>query len=100
MSRIPTDGLPPTLNDEDGENGDSRCFEQVAASIAPSGMPAEVRERVWARIRARVGSLEPAGTMTARADGAEWIALSPLVRIRRLRVNVEAGNQTILVRAE
>ena len=35
-----------------------------------------------------------------RAEGAEWIALSPLVKFRRLRVDVEAGSQTILVRAE
>ena len=109
MSRKPTDG-PPRDNDVNDDVGDgvgdepegieSRCFEHVAASVAPSGLTAETRERVWMRIRARVASLEPAGTSTARADGAEWIALSPLVKIRRLRVDAVAGIQTILVRAE
>ena len=94
MSRIPTNGPP-----SEPEDIDSRCFDQLAGSIAPDAMPADVRERVWTRIRERVGSLEPAGTVTARTEGAEWIALSPLVMIRRLRVDAKAGNQTILVRA-
>ena len=91
MSRNPSD---------EPEGIESRCFEDVATSVAPSDLSAEARERVWARIRERVGSLAPAGTTTSRADEAEWIALSPLVRIRRLRVDAGAGTQTILVRAE
>jgi quercetin dioxygenase-like cupin family protein len=101
MSRKPTDGPRTDLElSEEPEGIDARCFEQVAASVAPSSVTAEMRERLWTQIRARVATLEPAGTTTARADGAEWIALSPLVRFRRLRLDIVAGSQTILVRAE
>ncbi len=105
MNRVPGD-QPPShdeVNDEFGEEPegvDSRCFEHFADSIAPSVVSAEAKERLWMRIRERVASTGPEGTTTVRADGAEWIALSPLVRFRRLRVDAEAGCQTVLVRAE
>jgi anti-sigma factor ChrR (cupin superfamily) len=93
-------------HDDSPEIGDqpdgieTRCFEHLAAALAPSNIAGEVQERIWTRIRERVASLQPSGTTTVRAEGAEWIALSPLVRFRRLRVDLEARNQTILVRAE
>jgi quercetin dioxygenase-like cupin family protein len=95
MSRDNTPGLG-----DQPEGIDTRCFEHVAASIVPSKMAGEIRERIWARISERVASVLPAGTRTVRAEGAEWIALSPLVRFRRLRVDFEAASQTVLVRAE
>ena len=52
---------------------------------------------VWPSV---VAMLPPPGTQTVRAEGAEWIALTPLVKIRRLRVDAAAGSQTVLVRAE
>jgi anti-sigma factor ChrR (cupin superfamily) len=104
MSRVPGD---PPLHDEliekcgdELEGVESRSFEQLANAIAPSAVSAETRERLWARIRERVAMPEPEGTATVRAEGAEWIALSPLVKFRRLRVDVAAGSQTVLVRAE
>jgi quercetin dioxygenase-like cupin family protein len=101
MSRNPPDGPQPGIElGEEPEGIDVRCFEQIAASVEPAPLAAETRERLWTRIRDRVASLEPAGTRTARAAGAEWIALDPLVSFRRLRVDAVAGNQTILVRAE
>lgn len=90
---IPDMGDPP-------EGIDTRFFEHVAASVAPSEMAGEARERIWARIRGRVASLVAPGTTTVRAEGAEWIALSPLVKFRRLRVDTQAGSQTVLLRAE
>ena len=106
MSRQPTD----ESLDDDKDNGvnagfdeqegfDPRCFEQVSAALASSDVGAESRERIWARIRERVASPAPAGTETMRSEDAEWIALSPLVSVRRLRVDPEAGIQTVLVRA-
>lgn len=79
---------------------DACCFGHLAASIAPSDISGEVRQRIWTRTREQVASLPPSGTMTARAEGCEWIALSPLVRFRRLRLDIEARSQTVLVRAE
>ncbi|HET9862112.1 MAG TPA: cupin domain-containing protein [Steroidobacteraceae bacterium] len=105
MSRNPGD-RPPSQDEVSNRIGDvpegvdSRCFEDIAAAVAGSAMSPEARERVWTRIRARVASPEPEGTTTARADGAEWTALTPLVKLRRLRVDAEAGYQTVLVRAE
>lgn len=105
MNRDPGD-QPPTHDDfiekcgDEIEGVESRCFEHIAKSIAPTVVSAEAQERLWARIRERVASPEPEGTATVRAAEAEWIALSPLVKFRRLRVDVEAGSQTVLVRAE
>ena len=76
---------------------DARCFEQISGAVAPADVKAETRERVWMKIRERVA---PPGTTTSRASEAEWIALSPLVKCRRLRVDTVAGSQTVLVRAE
>ena len=89
----------PDMGDQP-EGIDTRFFEHVAASVVPSAMAGDARERIWARIRTRVASHVAPGTSTIRAEGAEWIALSPLVKIRRLRVDIEAGNQTVLLRAE
>jgi quercetin dioxygenase-like cupin family protein len=86
--------------DNEPEGIDTRCFEHVAASVIPSKMAGEIRERIWARIHERVESLPASGTRTVRAEGSEWIALNPLVRFRRLRVDIEARNQTVLLRAE
>ena len=86
--------------DDQPEGIDKRLFEHVGASVVPTEMNGETRERLWTRIRARVASLVAPGTTTVRAEGAEWIALSPLVKFRRLRVDVQAGNQTVLLRAE
>jgi anti-sigma factor ChrR (cupin superfamily) len=97
MTRNPEDG--PEVGDLP-EGIDTRCFEHLAASLAPAGMSSEGRERIWARIHDRVAASAPDGTRTVRAEGAEWIALSPLVRFRRLCVDIEAGTHTILVRAE
>ena len=79
---------------------DTCCFEHIAASMVPSTVASEIRDRTWARIRERVASFLPAGTTTVRAEGAEWIALSPLVKFRKLLVDVAASRQTVLVRAE
>lgn len=89
----------PDMGDQP-EGIDTSFFEHVAASVAPSDIAGEARQRIWARIRTRVASLVPSGTMTVRAEGAEWITLSPLVKFRRLRVDARAGSQTVLVRAE
>jgi len=82
------------------EGADGSCFEQIAGAVAPAEVQAETRERVWMKIHERVAPLAPVGTTTSRASEAEWIALSPLVKCRRLRVDTVAGSQTVLVRAE
>lgn len=85
--------------DDQPEGIDTSFLEHVATAVVPSDMTSEARERIWARIRTQVDSLVPSGTMTVRAEGAEWIALSPLVKFRRLRVDEKTGSQTVLVRA-
>ena len=84
-------------NDEEVE---AMCFEQVAGAVAPADVPTETRERIWTRIRQLVAPLEPAGTTTSHAAEDEWIALSPLVKFRRLRLDAVAGIQTVLIRAQ
>src|SRR5687767_2573172 len=82
------------------EGVDASCLEQIAAAVAPADVQAETRERVWTKIRERVAPLAPSGTATSRASEAEWIALSPLVKFRRLRLDAVAGIQTVLIRAQ
>jgi quercetin dioxygenase-like cupin family protein len=97
MSRNPGDQPPPQ---DVPEGVESRCFEYIAGSVAPAALSAEARERVWKRIRERVAPTGPEGTITVRAEGAEWIALGSLIKCRRLRVDAETGYQTVLIRAE
>ena len=84
-------------NDEEVE---ARCFEHLAGAVAPADEPTEARERIWAKIGELVVPLEPAGATTTRAVEDKWIAVSPLVKFRRLRLDAVARSQTVLIRAE
>jgi quercetin dioxygenase-like cupin family protein len=105
MNRDSRDQPPPhdEMKDEtcNGQEGfDTRCLEHLAGSVGPAVLGAEAQQRLWMRIRERVAVPALEGTRTVRAEEAEWIALSPLVRFRRLHVDAEAGYQTVLVRAD
>ena len=84
-------------NDEEVE---AMCFAQVARAVAPVDVSTETRRRLWAKIRNAVAAPESAGTTTSRAAADGWIALSPLVECRLLRVDAGSRRQTVLIRAE
>jgi quercetin dioxygenase-like cupin family protein len=75
-------------------------FLRLAGALRPVQVDEERRARMRAKLRASIAGASPPGTATLRGEDGEWQALNPLVRITVLRVNVEAGNQTLLLRAE
>jgi quercetin dioxygenase-like cupin family protein len=78
---------------------EAALFAQLATALPSVEVPARQRERMRQRLMESVADL-PAGTTTVRAAGGEWIALSALVKLKVLRVDARAGNQTVMVRAE
>ncbi len=79
---------------------EAALFAQLATALPSVELPAQQRERMRQRLMESGCGRLPAGTTTVRAAGGEWIALSPLVKLKVLRVDARAGNQTVLVRAE
>ena len=79
---------------------EAALFAQLATALPSVELPAHQRERLRHRLMDLVADGVPAGATTVRAAGGEWIALSPLVKLKVLRVDARAGNQTVLVRAE
>ena len=93
-ARAMTD-LPEDTFDE----ADSRVFARLATALQATEISEAQRSRMRLRIRELVASQPPAGTTTLRATEDEWQTLSPLVRVKVLRVDTVAGNQTVLIRA-
>jgi len=79
---------------------ETALFARLAAALPSHELPGEQRERMRRRVMQSIASGPSSDTTTVRADGGEWIALSPLVKVKVLRVDALAGNQTVLVRAE
>jgi quercetin dioxygenase-like cupin family protein len=73
---------------------------QLATALPSVELPAQQRERMRRRVMQSIPDSLPAGTTTVRAADGEWNAVSPLVKVKVLRVDARAGNQTVLVRAE
>ena len=81
------------------DEADAKVFARLATALQATEIPEAQRLRMRLRIRELVASQPPAGTMTLRAAEDEWQTLSPLVRVKVLRVDPVAGNQTVLIRA-
>ena len=79
---------------------ESALFAQLATAIPPLDLPSQQRDRMRQRILQSVADETPAGTKTVRYAGGDWVALSPLVMMKVLRVDAHAGNQTVMVRAQ
>jgi len=78
---------------------EAALFAQLATALPSHELPGQQRERMRRRVMQSIAS-GSAGATTVRADSSAWIALTPLVRVKVLRVDAHAGNQTVLVRAE
>ena len=79
---------------------EAALFAQLASALPSRALPVQLRERMRQRVMQSIANGAAAGPTTVRAAGGEWIALSPLVKVKVLRVDASAGNQTVLVRAE
>ena len=79
---------------------EAALFAQLATALPPLELSEHQREHMRRRVMASVADAVLTGMTTVHAAGGEWIALSPLVKIKVLRVDARAGNQTVMVRAE
>ncbi|MGE0583142.1 MAG: cupin domain-containing protein [Steroidobacteraceae bacterium] len=79
------------------ETFDPALLEALVAGLRPAPPADAQRAGMRARILGRVRGAAPAGTITQRAAGAEWIALGDLIRVRVLREDRAAGNRTLLI---
>lgn len=81
----------------DDHDADEALFARLAGGLRPVQLSEELRGRLRAQLRSRAAL--PAGMSTLRGAEGEWLSLNPLVQIKVLRVDAEAGNQTVLLRA-
>jgi quercetin dioxygenase-like cupin family protein len=79
---------------------EAALFAQLAEALPPGELSDQQRERLRERVRRSVAGVPPAGPTTVHAHQGEWIALTPLVELKVLRVDARAGNQTVMVRAK
>jgi quercetin dioxygenase-like cupin family protein len=84
------------------EEGRGAAFEPallsaLAAALRPLPPDAAQCAKMQARILERIRHSAPAGTVTRRAADANWIAHGELIRVRVLREDRAAGNQTLLI---
>lgn len=83
-----------------GDDADltSELIARLASAVNAGELGAEQRERMRARILARVQDAAPEGTATLQAEASPWIELAPFIEIRVLRLDEGAGTHTSLVR--
>jgi quercetin dioxygenase-like cupin family protein len=74
--------------------------EALAGSLTPDEITAGKRDRLRERIRGSARARPIPGTTTIRASDGDWQSTLPGVKIKVLRRDVAAGNQTWLVRIE
>lgn len=79
---------------------ETTLIEQLATSLPPAELSERQRERMRRRVMQSISDGLSTETTTVRASGSEWIALTPLVKFKVLRIDAQAGNQTVMVRAE
>ena len=77
---------------------ETALFTKLAAALPTHELSAQQHERMRQRVMRSVAG-KPAGTTTVHASGGEWVALTPLVMMKVLRIDAQAGNQTVMVRA-
>lgn len=82
------DLLPPELQ------------QQLARALEPAEISAAQREQLRLRVLQRARDQAPEGTVTLRADDAEWTEIAPCVRLRRLHLDTVVGTHTALLRMQ
>jgi quercetin dioxygenase-like cupin family protein len=80
--------------------GDDPLFEALALALRPVELSASQRSLLRARVLQRVLTEAPAGAQTLRTEAVEWIDLWPGLQARVLRVDEQAGRQTVLLRMQ
>ncbi|HET9474555.1 MAG TPA: cupin domain-containing protein [Steroidobacteraceae bacterium] len=75
-------------------------FAQLATALPSVELPEKQRESMRQRVMGSIAVCQSTDTTTVFAGDGKWISLTPLVKLKVLRVDVRAGNQTVMVRAE
>jgi anti-sigma factor ChrR (cupin superfamily) len=76
----------------------SGVFTALAKAMRPAELSSNERDRLYSQVTLRAQAQGPAGTVTQRAHEAGWRQLAVGVRMKLLRIDRAAGNQTALVR--
>lgn len=87
------------MSERDDDTGLEALFATLATGLKPATISDTQRSRMRERVRAIPAAQLPAGMATLRGAAGDWLSLNPLVQIKVLRVDAEAGNQTVLIRA-
>jgi quercetin dioxygenase-like cupin family protein len=85
--------------DDDRETEADAVIAALADAIRPAMICDDRRARMLARVESLVAAPLPQGMTTLRRSEGEWLSINPRVQIKVLRVDAEAGNQTLLIRA-
>jgi quercetin dioxygenase-like cupin family protein len=79
---------------------EAALFAQLASALPSLELSENQRERMRQRVMRSVADGLSTRTTTVHASGDGWVARTPLVKVKVLRVDARAGNQTVMVRAE
>ena len=72
----------------------------IAEALSPDELSAERRERMRARVLARVAAEPPPQTITLRSPQGRWLPVVEGVSVKILRQDREARNMTYLLKME
>ena len=78
----------------------SAVTEAIALALEPAPLNPGLRNRMRQRVVQQAREAAPEGTVTARADDTEWVAITSLLEFKVLRRDEVAGNQTVLMRMQ
>jgi anti-sigma factor ChrR (cupin superfamily) len=77
---------------------DDAMAAELTVAIAPAELAAGDRDRMRARIMARIQAEAPPLTFTIRATEMRWVTVGPGVEVKVLRMDRERNDQTVLIR--
>src|SRR5215475_6452018 len=74
--------------------------EELVTALAPAALSAEQRTRMLDRVLALTQDSSPPETHTQRATDLQWNRVSPLLEMKVLLRDAEAGFQTLMLRMQ
>lgn len=74
--------------------------ETLLGAMAPAELSAERRITLRTRVLQQARETPPAGTSTLRSLESGWKEWLPRVQVKVLRIDADAGNQTVLLRMQ
>lgn len=87
-------------NDPDSDLFDQTLVAAITADLTSPALSSEQRDRLRAKVLRQARDAAPPGTFTVRREQGHWKRLNNTIEFKQLRVDAEAGTQTILLRVE